>query len=51
MTVVAHVGHWLVNVLYALPIVALLVVLIWDRIKHRGKDPDAELAPDGEGVD
>jgi hypothetical protein len=33
--VFAHAGHWLVNLLYALPVVGLAVALLVDVIRQR----------------
>lgn len=40
----AHAGHWLVNLLYAAPVVAVVVVLAVQSVRdrRRGRDRDAE---------
>lgn len=40
MTVPAHAGHWLINLLYAAPVIGLVGLFLWDRLRHRG-DRDA----------
>jgi hypothetical protein len=50
MIVLAHAGHWLINLLYAAPILALIVLLVRDRIKHRSERDEEDLA-DGEPVE
>ena len=42
MTVTAHVGHWLVNLLYAAPVLVLVIAVAWGRVqdwraKRRGE--------------
>lgn len=44
--VVAHAGHWLVNLLYALPVVVIGGGLAWAAWKERGMDPEDLDAPD-----
>lgn len=35
MTVVAHSGHWAIQVLYAAPVIGFLVVLAYAKLKER----------------
>jgi len=35
MTPVAHAGHWLVNVIYAAPVLVILAVMGWHRLQER----------------
>lgn len=35
MPLLAHAGHWLVNVAYFLPVVAFLVWLGWTELRNR----------------
>ena len=45
MTVLAHAGHWLVNLAYALPFVLLLLWMCWTRIQEkRGRRPPERIA-------
>ena len=37
----AHAGHWLLNLIYALPLIMVIVLIVRDRLKHRG-DGDQE---------
>jgi hypothetical protein len=32
---VAHAGHWLADLLYAVPLLAVVAVLAWQRIRDR----------------
>ena len=48
MPVIAHAGHWLVNVILLVPTAGFLVWLIVITIKNRGKpDPPAPGGSDG----
>lgn len=51
MIVYAHTGHWLINVLYAAPLVAVVVLLVRDRLRHRAvrevSDPEPSFGDDG----
>jgi hypothetical protein len=31
----AHAGHWLVNMLYAAPLIAVIAIIVRDRIRQR----------------
>jgi hypothetical protein len=47
MTPVAHAGHWLVNIAYAMPFLILLVWMAWNRIQERrGKRKPEEIPPE-----
>ena len=46
MLVIAHAGHWIVQVLYVAPLLAFFVILV--RAKLRERREHAELAPDAE---
>jgi hypothetical protein len=35
MTLVAHAGHWLAQLLYLLPVVAMVGAILWS--KYRGR--------------
>jgi hypothetical protein len=35
MTVLAHVGHWLVDLLYVLPLILMVGVLLVGRMRER----------------
>ena len=39
MPVFAHAGHWIEGIIFALPVVVLVVALAWDgwRNKRRGR--------------
>jgi hypothetical protein len=39
MTVLAHAGHWLLNVAYLAPLVVLLVVVAVGKVKDRRAGP------------
>lgn len=51
MTVYAHASHWLINVLYAVPILAVVFLLVRDRLRHRGEPEvtDGEQSPGEDG--
>ena len=34
--VVAHAGHWLVNLLYLAPVIFIVVVIVREKLKDRG---------------
>lgn len=35
MTTFAHAGHWALNLLYVGPVMAVVVLIVIDRIKYR----------------
>jgi hypothetical protein len=35
MTVVAHVGHWLVDLLYVAPLILMVAVLLVGKVRER----------------
>ena len=39
MIPIAHSGHWLINVLYMLPVVIALGVLGWQKFRRNADDP------------
>ena len=49
MLVLAHAGHWIVQVLYVAPLLAFLGFLVWTKLKERRERevvaPDAEAGP------
>ena len=42
MTVLAHPGHWLVQVAYFVPVLAFLVWLLFTTLKERRRDREGE---------
>jgi hypothetical protein len=38
MTVVAHAGHWLAQLLYAVPLVVLLAVIVVTKVRERRRN-------------
>ena len=46
MFVLAHAGHWIVQVLYVAPLLAFVVILVRTKLKERREramlEPDAE---------
>jgi len=44
MTVFAHAGHWAVQLLYAAPIVVMLVMLLVGKVRH-ARDGDRDDPP------
>jgi hypothetical protein len=47
----AHAGHWLVNLLYAVPLFVVVGAILRDRMRERREDAAAELEPDPGGRD
>lgn len=49
MTLLAHVGHWAVNLLFVLPVLVIVGMIVMDRIRHGkdGPDPDDAAAVPG----
>ena len=45
MTLVAHAGHWLVNLAYAAPFLPMLAVMGWHRIQERRGKREPEQVP------
>ncbi len=43
---IAHGGHWLVNVSYALPVVGLLLFVVLAKLKERRRDAGRGERPD-----
>ena len=41
MTLFAHPGHWISQLLYLAPVVALVGALAWAKYKERRRNPDA----------
>jgi hypothetical protein len=43
MTPIAHVGHWLVDMLYVLPLLVMAVILAVGKVRARrdGREPPA----------
>jgi hypothetical protein len=42
MIVLAHAGHWLVGIVYAVPVFVLVGYIGLDRLRHGGEDDDLE---------
>jgi hypothetical protein len=38
--ILAHAGHWLLNILYAAPLLAVVGIIVRDRIKERRRRRD-----------
>ena len=38
--VVAHAGHWLLNVLYAAPLLFVVGIIVRDRLRDRRREPE-----------
>ena len=34
----AHAGHWLINLIYAAPLLIVIAIIVRDKLKHRGDD-------------
>jgi hypothetical protein len=50
MSVVAHAGHWIVNVLYAALLVAVIAMLTWDRLRRRREGDEPSEPSHGDGL-
>jgi hypothetical protein len=37
----AHAGHWLVNMLYAAPLLAVIAIIVRDRVRQRREEAAA----------
>jgi hypothetical protein len=48
--VVAHAGHWAVQLLYAVPVLFVVGAIVWSKIQEKREGED-ELLPDPEGRD
>jgi hypothetical protein len=42
MLVLAHAGHWLVGIIYAVPVVVLIGYIGLDRFRHGDEDDELE---------
>ena len=54
MLVVAHAGHWLVQLLYAVPVLFVAGAIVWSKIQEKREEAaEAEEAqnPDSDGRD
>ena len=38
MILLAHAGHWLVRLIYLVPLAVLVGVILWGRHQDRGRD-------------
>jgi hypothetical protein len=48
--VLAHVGHWAIQLLYAVPVFFVIGAIVWSKIQER-REQQAESLPDPEGRD
>lgn len=46
---IAHSGHWATNLIYILPLVIILAILGWQKLRDRSNEP-ARTATDGPAV-
>jgi cytochrome c-type biogenesis protein CcmH/NrfF len=37
MTLLAHAGHWIAQLLYLAPVVAMVAAIVWSRLRARGR--------------
>jgi hypothetical protein len=42
MTLVAHAGHWIGQLLYLAPVGAMVGAILWGKIKRRGLEESEE---------
>jgi uncharacterized membrane protein YtjA (UPF0391 family) len=40
MTVLAHAGHWAAQLLYLAPVVAMVVAIVWAKVRGGGSADD-----------
>jgi len=40
MTVLAHAGHWIAQLLYLAPVVAMVAAIVWAKVRARGYSDD-----------
>jgi hypothetical protein len=40
MIVLAHAGHWLAQLLYLAPVLAMVGAILWGKIRNRGTEDD-----------
>ena len=48
MIVLAHAGHWLVQLLYVVPVLFVVAAIVWSKIQERREE--AEEAGNGNDV-
>lgn len=46
----AHAGHWLVQALYAVPVLFVVGVIVWSKVQERREEREAA-ADDAETLD
>jgi hypothetical protein len=42
MTLVAHAGHWIGQLLYLAPVAAMVGAILWGKIRNRGAEDDID---------
>ena len=49
MTPIAHAGHWIGQLLYLAPVLAMIGAIVWAKIRGRGyvEEDDHEVSPAG----
>jgi hypothetical protein len=45
MTLVAHAGHWIVQLLYLMPVAAMVGAILWGKYRGRHHTPEEPDAP------
>ena len=40
MTLFAHAGHWIAQLLYLAPVVAMIAAIVWAKVRGRGYTED-----------
>ena len=51
MIVVAHAGHWAVQLLYVLPVLFVVGAIVWSKLQERREAAEEEEKPDSGGRD
>ena len=50
--VLAHAGHWLVQLLYVVPVLFVVAAIVWSKIQERREEAEErEAEPDPSGRD
>jgi hypothetical protein len=45
MTLFAHAGHWLAQLLYLMPVLAMVGAIVYAKIRGRGYSPEEHEGP------
>jgi hypothetical protein len=45
MTLIAHAGHWIAQLLYLMPVLAMVGAILWGKYHGRHRTPEEPDAP------